>query len=168
MHERNEKMVKMKRTVATNMEIKTLYRLLLVSLALLLMLGCTPSSTSPPSSDTSSGLADRVEVVYFHRAHRCSGCLYAEDRIRYTVETYFGDELASGQVVLKVLNVGDNENAAIVEKYNAYRSSLFINMVTGGTDHIEEVEGIWLVLGDDEAFVEVVKGEIEKSLNEID
>ena len=161
-------MVRMKRTVATNMEIKTLYRLLLVSLALLLMLGCTPSSTSPPSSDTSSGLADRVEVVYFHRAHRCSGCLYAEDRIRYTVETYFGDELASGKVVLKVLNLGDNENAAIVEKYNAYRSSLFINTVTGGTDHIEEVEGIWLVLGDDEAFVEVVRGEIEKSLNEID
>ena len=161
-------MVKMKRTVATNMEIRTLCRLLLLSLALLLMLGCTASSTSPPSSDTSSGSVDRVEVVYFHRTHRCSGCSYAEDRIRYTVETCFGDELASGKVVLEVLDVEDNQNAVIVEKYGAFSSSLFINTIRDGIDHIEEVREIWYFLGNDEAFVEAVKSKIEKSLNETD
>jgi len=34
-----------------------------------------------------------------------------------------------------------------------------------GTDHIEQVTDIWFVIGDDEAFVEVVKSKIEKSLN---
>jgi hypothetical protein len=110
------------------------------------------------------GPADRVEVVYFHRTQRCYVCYYAEDGIRYTVETYFADELASGRVVFKVLNVEDKENAAIVNKYGAYTLSLFINTIRGGTDHIEEVTDIWYLIGDDEAFVEVVRDKIEKSL----
>ena len=146
-----------------NMVIKTLSHILLVCLALSLMLGCT-SPTTPPPSDTSSGPADRVEVVYFHRAQRCYSCIHAEEGIRYTVETYFADELASGKVTFEVINLQDEENAAIVNKYGAYIPSLFINTIRGGTDHIEAVGEIWFVLGDDEAFVEVVRSKIEKSL----
>ena len=144
-----------------NMVIKILSHLLLVCLALSLMLGCT-SPTTPPPSDTSSGPADMVEVVYFHRAQRCYSCIHAEEGIRYTVETYFADELASGKVTFKVINVADKENAAIVNKYEAYTSSLFINTIRGGTDHIEPVT---LFLGNDEEFVKAVKDKIEKSLN---
>ena len=120
-----------------------------------------------PTSDTPSVAVDRVEVVYFHRTQRCYGCLYAEDGIRYTVETYFADELASGKVAFEVFNAEDKENAAIVKKYGAFTSSLFINTIRGGTDHIEEVTDIWLLLGNDEAFVEVVKSKIEKNLKEV-
>lgn len=154
-------------TGTVSMVIKTLHPLLLACLILSLMLGCTASSTAPPTSDTSSGLADRVDVVYFHRGQRCGGCVYAEDRIRYTVGTYFKDELASGKVTFEVLNVEDKENATVVEKYSAFTSSLFINTVRDGTDHIEEVTDIWLLLGNDEAFVGVVKSKIEKSLKEV-
>jgi hypothetical protein len=80
------------------------------------------------------------------------------------VETYFADELASGKVTFQVLNVQDEENAAIVNKYRAYTSSLFINTIRDGTDHIEEVTYIWLLLDDHEAFVEAVRSKIEKSL----
>ena len=124
----------------------------------------SPAPEVPSTSDTSSVPADMVEVVYFHRTNRCSGCIYAETSVRYTVETYFGDELASGKLLLKVFDVEDKENATIVKKYGAFASSLFINTVRDGTDHIEEVTDIWFVLGNDEAFVEVVRAKIEKSL----
>jgi hypothetical protein len=81
------------------------------------------------------------------------------------VETYFADELASGKLTFQSVDVQDSKNAAIVEKYGAYGSQLFINAVKDGTDHIEQVTDIWLVIGDDEAFVELVKGKIEKRLN---
>jgi len=81
------------------------------------------------------------------------------------VETYFADELASSKVTFEVLNVQDEENAAIVNKYGAYALSLFINTIRDGTEDIEEVKEIWYLIGDDEAFVEVVKDKIEKSLN---
>ncbi|TET60427.1 hypothetical protein E3J48_06705 [Candidatus Aerophobetes bacterium] len=80
------------------------------------------------------------------------------------MEAYFADELASGKVNFEALNVEDKENAAIVKKYGAFTSSLFINTIKDGTDHIEEATDIWLVLGNDEAFVEALKSKIEKSL----
>jgi hypothetical protein len=149
-----------------NTAIKILYFPLLACLALSLMVGCSASSSSPPSSDTSSGPADRVEVVYFHRTQRCHTCTYAEEQTRYTLETYFKDELASGRVTFQSINVQDKANADIVEKYNnASYLTLCINTVREGTDHIEEVTDIWFVIGDDEAFVEVVKSKIEESLS---
>jgi len=84
--------------------------------------------------------------------------------VRYTIETYFADELASGELVFKVLNVQDPANGAIVDKYGAYTSSLFMNKVVDGVDHIEQVTDIWLLLGNDQAFVDLVQSEIEKRL----
>ena len=127
-----------------------------------------PDSDTPPNSNDSDTLptpADKVEVVYFYRPQRCHGCVYAEDTTRYTLETYFADELASGKINFATLNLGAEENAAIVEKYGAYTSSLFINTIIDGTEHIEEVTEIWFVLDDDEAFVEVVRSKIEQSLS---
>ena len=138
--------------------------LLIITVAGMLCACGSPASEPPSHSDMPSISSDRVEVVYFHRTHRCSGCLYAEAGSRYTVETYFKDELASGKLIFKVFDVEDKENASIVKKYGAFTSSLFINAVRDGTDHIEQVSEIWFVLGNDEAFVEVVRSKIEKSL----
>jgi len=124
----------------------------------------SPTAEVPSTSETSPTPADRVEVVYFHRAQRCTGCIYAETGTRYTLDTYFADELASGKITFAAFNVEDEENATIVNKYGAFTSSLFINTIREGTDHIEEVTDIWFHLGDDEAFVEVVKSKIEQSL----
>jgi len=130
-----------------------------------MLCACGSSAPEVPStSNTSSAPADRVEAVYFYRTPRCYACTYAEAGTHYTVETYFKDELASGKVTFEVFNVGDKENAGIVKKYGAFTSSLFINTVRDGTDHIEEVTDIWFVLGNDEAFIEVVKSKIERSL----
>ena len=119
-----------------------------------------------PNSNNSTGPADRVDVVYFHRTQRCPTCLYAEDGIRYTLDTYFADELASRRVTFQVINVEDGANADIIEKYNnASYLTLCINAVRNGTDHIEEVTDIWLVIGNDEAFVQTVKSRIEEALN---
>jgi len=118
------------------------------------------------TSGTPSAPADRVEVVYFYRTPQCYSCIYAETGTRYTVETYFKDELANGKVTFETFNVEDKENAPIIKKYGAFTSSLFINTVRGGSDHIEAVMDIWFVLGDDEAFIKMEKDKIEGSLKE--
>ena len=124
----------------------------------------SPAPEAPSTSEISPTSADRVDIVYFHRSQRCRSCTYAEAGVRYTVETYFADELASGKLTFEVYNVEDKENAAIIDKYSAFTSSLFINTIKDGSDYIEEVKEIWLVLGDDEAFIEVVTLAIESSL----
>ena len=121
-----------------------------------------PKESRTPN--TSSGGVEMVEVIYFHRAQRCQSCIYAEEGTIYTLETYFQDEMASGKMTFRSVNLNDEENTAIVEKYNAYTSSLFINAIIDGTDQIKEVTEIWFLVGDDQAFVEEVRSEIAKSL----
>ena len=146
-------------------KVKICSSILLIILVAGILCACgSPAPEVPSTSDTPSVLADKVEVVYFHRAQRCISCIYAETGVRYTVETYFADELASGKVTFEMFNVEDKENATTVKKYGAFTSSLFINTIKDGIDHIEEVTEIWFVLGKDEAFVEVVKSKIERSL----
>lgn len=120
-----------------------------------------------PASEAPSAPADRVDVVYFYRTPRCYVCNYAEEMTRLATETYFKDELASGRVTFEAVEIGPKENAAVVEKYGAYTSSLFINTVRNGSDHIEPVTDIWYALGDDEMFAEVLKTKIEASLKEV-
>jgi hypothetical protein len=157
------------------------------SIAAIVLLGCVLCSCgSPASQGTSPGLTstpvnttaaptlqpspvvkDYVELVYFHRTKQCYSCRYAGDTTKYTVETYFADELASGKLVFKKVDVQDKANASIVERYGAYGSSLFINDIVNGIDHIEPVTDIWYNVGKDEKFIKVVKDVIEKHLGNI-
>lgn len=138
--------------------------IIVVGLAVWLILAYGASPPTPPTSNNSSGPADRVDVVYFHRTQRCYSCTYMEDAARYTVESYFADELASGKVTFQVFNVEEEQNADIVEKYQASYLSLYINAVKEGADHIELVTDLYTLIGNDEAFVEALKSKIEKSL----
>ena len=116
------------------------------------------SSSLPPSIDNG------VEVVYFHREHRCAGCIHAQDTTEYTLSTYFAEELENGEIVFMALNLQDAANADMVQKFGAYTSSLFLNDVEGGADSIEELTDVWFVLWEDEEFVNVVKAAIEECL----
>jgi heme/copper-type cytochrome/quinol oxidase subunit 2 len=138
--------------------------IILVCLAAWLIVAYGTSPATPPPSGNSSGPADRVDVVYFHRTQRCYSCRYMEAAANYTVQTYFKDELASGKLTFQVFNVEDEANADIVEKYQASYLSLYINTVKDGTDHIELLTDVYPLIGKDEAFVETLKNKIEKSL----
>ena len=90
--------------------------------------------------------------------------MYAETGIRYTLDNYFEDELASGKVSFKTFNVEDKSNTTIVRKYNAYTLSIFISTMIGETEYIEPVVDIWFYVGDDQAFVEAVESMVEAGL----
>jgi hypothetical protein len=83
------------------------------------------------------------------------------------MSTYFQDELDSGQMTFGVYNIGDKKNAAIIKKYGAISSQLFINTVKDGSDHITDIQDIWSwhCTSNKEGFDQKVKNVIEQSLN---
>jgi hypothetical protein len=161
-----------------NIPGKSLNLLIMLAVSICILCSCsspapsvtytpTPTQTNIQITPTPSPKpigANYLEVVYFHRTQRCYSCQYAGDTTKYATETYFAQELANGKMVFKTLNLQDQANAEIVKKYGAYTSSLFINQIKGGTDHIDAVTDIWLLIGKDEAFVNLVKSKIESAL----
>ncbi|MDD5094942.1 MAG: nitrophenyl compound nitroreductase subunit ArsF family protein [Dehalococcoidia bacterium] len=123
--------------------------------------GTSQMTSSPESTPSGTGW---VEVVYFHRNSRCYSCRYAEEQTRYTLETYFGNDLANGRLIFRILNLQDSANAESVKKYEPYTSSLFINQATEGTDHIIQVTDIWTEIGNDDGFTAVVKNAVGEAL----
>ena len=143
----------------------TVIPIAVVCVAVWLILAYGTSSATPPPSNNSTGLAERVDIVYFHPTRRCSSCLWLEAGTNYTVQNHFKDELDSGKLTFQVINIDDEANSDIIEKYGAFTSSLFINIVKDGTDHIEQATEVYYLIGREEAFVTALKSKIEKCLN---
>ena len=150
------------------MKITSNFLLLAVVLSLSALALSCQSATTPqteygePATSSVPSNVDALEVVYFHRPQRCAGCVYAETSTRYTLETYFAEELKSGKIIFKVINLADEANATTVEHYGAYTSSLFIKSKKDGNANIEEVKEIWFFLGKDSEFVALVKSKIDR------
>jgi hypothetical protein len=127
-----------------------------------------PSDISSAStSDNISAAPDRVDVVYFHQAQRCPTCLCFEERVRYIVSTYFQSDLDSGKMTFGVYDISNSQNTAIVNKYGAVGSQLFIDTIRDNTDNIQDIQDIWSwnCRGDKAGFDQKVRNIIQQSLN---
>ena len=150
------------------MNLFTRGKAFILFVTILIVAGCVFAACSTPSQNPDSTLEpsvdNGVEVVYFHRTNRCYSCTYAEDKVRYTLNTFYADELADGEMVFMAVNVQDDANSAIIDKYGAYTSSLYMNKVVNGVDDIENITGIWFLIGKDQEFVDYINEEIEERL----
>jgi len=142
--------------VATQIDYFTRYAVLVAGKEI------PPVPPTPDAGDNTT--ADRVDVVYFHRANRCYSCVYAEEQTVYTLETYFSDELSNGKITFQSVNVQDESNIALIEKYGAYTSQLFISTITGDAEHMEEVIEFWQFIGNDEGFSNLIRNKITSAL----
>jgi len=106
------------------------------------------------------GQVEHVEVAYFHRTHRCAGCIEAERLIRKTFDTYFTDQLESGEMSLVVADVQKQQNAALVQRYGAWGSSLYLGIIKDRIEYIWPVSDIWFALGDEPRFMALLRDKI--------
>lgn len=77
----------------------------------------------------------KLEVIYFHATRRCPTCLAIEENTRKTLDTYFSDQLKNGTIKLTVINVDEDKNKAIAEKYEATGSALFLTRNNNGKEN---------------------------------
>jgi hypothetical protein len=97
------------------------------SLALLL---CLLFGSSLFSQDPTK----KLEVLYFHATRRCATCLAIEENTRKALDTYFADQVKNGTIKLTIINVDEDKNKAIAEKYEASGSALFLTTTDKGKE----------------------------------
>lgn len=75
-----------------------------------------------------------LEVIYFHATRRCPTCLAIEDNTKKTLNTYFSTKVKDGTIKLIVINVDDDKNKVVAEKYEATGSALFLTKTNEGKE----------------------------------
>ncbi len=108
----------------------------------------------------------KLKVIYFHSERRCPTCISIEDNTKKTLNTYFAKELKEGTITLQTLNLDDEKNLKLVEKYEADGSSLFLIKVKGTMESTTNFTNFAFSYSRNqpEKFIAGLKAEIEKNL----
>ncbi len=108
----------------------------------------------------------KLKIVYFHAEHRCPTCLSVEENTKHTLETYFASQLKDGTITFQIINVSDEKNSKIAEKYEATGSKLFLTKVDGKKESNTDFTNFAFSYSrkQTEKFIEGLKAEIEKNL----
>ena len=93
--------------------------------------------------------AEKVEVFLFHATQRCPTCIRIGQLAKATVEERFPEQLKSGIIDFREINIDLPENKALATKFKATGSALFINSIRNGQDNIEEDTTVWQLASGD-------------------
>jgi hypothetical protein len=113
-------------------------------------------------------VANKIEVIDFHSTHRCMTCNAIESSTKFTLDTYFKDEVESNKITFQVVNVDEEENLKIAEKFEATGTALFLNVVKDGKEEqIDLTEFAFMNGNDQKVFSDELKVKIEEALKNI-
>lgn len=157
---------------------KNILLLLLIILSPLLLAGCssnessassdqsnrvanqaTSQSANPPMSSRET-VADKVQVFLFHATRRCAICIAIGKLAGETVSERFQNELKSGKIEFREVNIDLPENKELAAKFQASGSALYLNSIKDDIDNIEQDAKVWRLTGDPIAFKDYLEGRI--------
>jgi hypothetical protein len=110
--------------------------------------------------------AKKVTVYYFHNTVRCATCMRMEDFSGFAIQAGFPDELKSGRIEWRVVNMQIPENQHFVKDFQLHMSSLVIVRFKDGKQvEWRNLEKIWDHVGDMTDFVKYVQSNVKALLN---
>lgn len=119
----------------------------------------TPSiNTSLPSG------SEKVEVFVFHATQRCISCINIGKYAKATIEEKFPEELKSGKITFKEVNIDLPENFNMAKDYGVSGSALYINAIKDGKDNHEEDTTVWRLVTNEAQMKSYFEAKLRKLL----
>ncbi|WP_111706769.1 nitrophenyl compound nitroreductase subunit ArsF family protein [Lutibacter citreus] len=137
---------------------------------LVLVLGLLFSCKETVKKETAESvkLSNRIEVIDFHSTHRCMTCNAIESNTKSTLNHYFSNELKSDKITFQSVNVDEEENFQLAEKFQATGTSLFLNVIADGKETIVDLTDFaFMEASDENVFSDKLKTKIEAELTKI-
>ncbi len=104
--------------------------------------------------------ADAVVVYYFHGTQRCMTCNRIEELTKQAVQENFADQLASGRIVFRSVNVDEQANEHYIQDFQL--SARTVVMQKG--DSYEKLDQVWNLVREPEKFVQYIGNGLERLL----
>ena len=108
-----------------------------------------------------------VVAYYFHGDFRCRTCLAIERQAHETITADFTDELASGRITWRALNIEQPGNEHFVEDFKLVtRSLVLVSYQDGKVLRFQTLDKVWQLVHDEELFSEYVRDATRAFLTE--
>jgi hypothetical protein len=108
-----------------------------------------------------------VIAYYFHGNLRCRTCRTIEAYSQEAIRSAFADELASGRLAWRVVNIDEPENKHFIRDFELVTKSLVITEYQGGeVTRWENLKQVWQLVRDKEQFFDYVRSSTRKFLQE--
>jgi hypothetical protein len=106
-----------------------------------------------------------VSVTYFTTSARCASCLRIEEWTRKTVDTRFAEEVAAGRVSFQIIYIDNPANKHYIQDYQLVSKSVVVSEALDGQDQDwVNLQDVWLLLRDEQAFIDYVAGAVSAYL----
>ncbi len=109
-------------------------------------------------------VADKVQVFLFHGIERCATCIAIGKFANETVNERFKNELQSGEIEFREINIDLPANKELARKFQASGSALYLNGIRGNEDNIMQDTKVWSLTGNPTAFKDYLEGRINTLL----
>ncbi|NRR92620.1 hypothetical protein HSX10_13685 [Winogradskyella undariae] len=107
----------------------------------------------------------KIEVYDFHSTHRCMTCNAIEANTKFTLDTYFSNELKDNKITFQVINVDKKENKSIAEKFEAAGTALILNVIKDGKETKIDLTDFAFMNGtDQDTFSKELKSKLDTEL----
>jgi hypothetical protein len=137
---------------------------ILVILTVSLMLTACNSKNKSEAQNLDQSVS-KIEVMDFHSTHRCMTCNAIEANTKFTLDTYFSDEMKADKITFQVINVDEKENEEIAEKFEASGTALILNVIKNGKEtKIDLTEFAFMNGNDQDVFSKELKSKIDTQL----
>lgn len=125
-------------------------------------------SGSEDAADKETDTAShKVIVYYFHGTARCPTCMKFEAFTQEVIKDSFADATENGRLELRIVNVDEPGNKHFLRDYQLYTKSVVLSDTRGGEQkRWKNLEKIWELHPDKDAFFEYVRDEVDSYLAE--
>lgn len=135
-------------------------------LTLLVFSSCQRQDKSKTIAATETG--SKIEVIDFHTTHRCKTCLKIQDNTEKLLQSAFKKEMNAGTLSFQIVNIDNEANYEMAERFEAAGTALFINVIKDGKEqHIDLTDFAFMKAFDDEAFAADLKAKIAEQLKSL-
>jgi hypothetical protein len=104
------------------------------------------------------GTGPTVIVYYFHGNFRCASCVKIEALSRKAITEGFPEDLKSGRLQFRKVNVDEAQNQHFVGEYQLANQSLILVEIREGRQvRWQNMEKVWTLLESDREFIPYVR-----------
>lgn len=111
---------------------------LIACLALLVSCGGNQTKNAQASVPEELG-ENRVELLVFYGAQRCATCRAIEDHSKELVESVFAEDLSSGLLVYRTVDMTTADGEALADRYEVASSSLLLVQHLGDKETVNNL-----------------------------